>query len=427
MLISGDGRRASKRCEGFALLLILAVVVVIGAGTFFAAASFESVDRQANVARAHALAEARRAVILYAVAQGDSADRAPGALICVDASAPGDPVQTNATGPGYRDLSPCNDDSGVAIGRLPVRDLGLDPAASGPLTEIWYAIDLAYRDREAAMPINPATSVGLSVDGEAGFAAVLLLPSEPTSNQQRPSSEPADYLAEVNHGDDTEFIDCSALPADDDVCRAPGDEPTAERVIGISIDALFAPVQKRLLAATGELLDSFHQQSAVGESDRFLPWASRLGSAPAFECEPGLVLGHLALANTADEDCADDAYLGGDFAGAFADWSDDNEWIVDNDWLDFIVYHADPACAPDARDCANAATDLDDASDPYLAVLGGAGRELAGQDRGSGAAVADYLDRAPNVDNDPESPGTPGTYRNLRRTLSNNDVFRGLR
>jgi len=426
----------SGRQNGFALLLILTALLVVGTTVLLSTVSITSQNNREASRQGLALADARHAVILNAVAHGMSADRAPGALVCVDASEPDDEVLPNATGPGYRDLSPCNvsdNDQGngevqVVIGRLPVRDLGLAPSSASSLEDIWYAFDLAYRDRPNALPINPETSPGLTLDDESGFAAVLLLPSAPTQAQNRPSADPSDYFSSVNTGvnisdsDASAFVDCSRVPDDgSDASCGEGDERTHERVIGISIDELFDPVQRRVLQAVANALNEYR-----GNSAGTLPRAARL-SGNDMQCSPETFRGYVPVEplpaddgpfEPAPDQCGSDEYLSYDFP----EWMRDYDGSTGNDWFQFLIYHADcdvthaaedeTLCPPD-----NPGLKLDNES--ASAVIAGAGRPLDGQVR-PGSEINDYLDHPDNQD------PVGGEYVDYLLRKTDNDAFRRL-
>lgn len=423
-----------RRQKGFALLLILTILVLTGTTVFLTVASHgQRGNDRGTGPKNKAMKEAARAVIAYAVGSGASADRAPGALVCPDTSHPDDTVHASS-GPGHQSPGSCGANVDVVIGRLPIRTLGLDPRSADAMEEIWYAIDRSYRDREDALPINPATSEGLTVNGTRGFAAVLILPSAPTQAQNRPSTEASDYFSPVNTGVDTSlhdadaFIDCSRVSDHDpDEPCGKGEDRTHERVIGIGIDALFDPVQRRVLQKVARALDEY--RDANGGT---LPRSAPLGSSEG-QCAPDTFRGHLPVEppldegteppgtpdppGLPDEQCQEGEYLDYDFPV----WVTDYDETGGNDWLRFVIYHVDcdvTAASQDEALCPQDNQGLSLNDQGAAAVLSGAGRPLVGQTR-PGTEIEDYLDHPDNQLDD-------GEYFDFPLSRTDNDAFRGL-
>lgn len=365
--------------RGFVLMLLMLIMLVAGVALFVGARAPGDAQRaRAPAADAAALAEARRALIARALAD----DNRPGSLPC---AAP------DTAGSGTYNGNDCDTEHG----RLPYRTLDTRVLRDAEGGILWYVMDGALRDRLSQEPVNPQAKPGaLSLDGSGNYAAVIIAAGAPVAGQTgRPSDTAGDYL-ESGNDSAPDIVDCTGVAGCND------------RVRGISVDALFDGVQRRVLRAVADQLLVFHQASAGTPGQRYLPNAAAVGSR---ECDAGTTLGQLPLED-GDGDC------GG--ATGILDENDFPAWLRDNGWLELVVYHVDPACTEAQRDCAAATLALDDGTG-FQAVVAGAGRALGTQVR-PGSGVGDYLDDADNIDGDAD-------YVERPLGPADNDVLRGVR
>ena len=165
-----------------------------------------------------------------------------------------------------------------------------------------------------------------------------------------------------------------------------------------------------LVVPAAEVADALRDLWAASDptpSQRYLPYAAAFGDT---ECDSSETLGQVPTTDF-DNDC-------GGPASVIDPSTDLPAWIVDNDWLELVVYHVDPECTLAQRNCAGATLSLDGAPGLH-AVVAVAGRPFSGQAR-PGSAVGDYLD----------DPGNTGggntTYTDQPLTLTDNDNFAGI-
>lgn len=369
------------RQRGFVLLLVMLIGIVAGVTLFVTARAPGDAARAGQGSRSAAvLAGARDAVIAYAGFGGTNAVK--GALPCPDFADPGD------SGAGTSGPECINGSASVYLARLPWRTIDVDARAGS----LWYAIDADYRDEQSEVePLNPSTPGSLQVDGEGGYVAVIIDPGDPLAGQTgRPGTSVADYLEDDNADGDESFVDCTDVAGCND------------RVAGIRVDALWDPVQRRVLGEVEDALEEYY--AANGH----LPYAADFGT---IECELNNHLGQLPLAE-------------GTCGGTYEVFDEDDfpDWMKSathpnggNDWLELVVYHVDTECA--TGNCAAATMTLDDTGG-LQAVVAAAGRALGSQMR-PGGGVGDYLDDPENIDGDAdyvERPLGPG----------DNDVLRGI-
>ncbi|MDZ7748280.1 MAG: hypothetical protein U5K43_05125 [Halofilum sp. (in: g-proteobacteria)] len=276
-------------------LLLLLVVLVAGAALYLAARDPGAARRAERAAAASAaLAAARETLLARALVDRNR----PGSLPC---AAP------DAGGSGSFHGNDCDADTG----RFPFRTLETRPLRDGGGALLWYGLDPALRDRATQEPINPQARQGaLSLDGVGHYAAVVVAPGEARPGQSRARGTRADYLDGINAAG-TDFADCSADGRCNDIVR------------GISVDALFADVQRRVVAEVARALVELWASSDRDPRRRYLPYAAALG---ARECARGRALGAIA---TRDVD--------GDCGRAVLAAADLPRWLRANDWLDLVV------------------------------------------------------------------------------------------
>lgn len=408
-------------------LLVLMLGITVGVAGLLLVAYDPAASMRTERAQASQVRLARAAEALVAYNLDD--DWNPGALVCPDTHAN---TQGGIEVSGIADISCLSSNDRWFRGRLPWRTLDL-PREYGRL---WYAVDAGFRDDHngdaswqddeerdefwedwadywdeyedddedgdengypwgSDEPLNPGVSGSLSVDGVSGYAAVIIDPGPPVNDTQtgRPSYEASDYLEEVNLGQASDdesagFVDC-------------GDRADCnDRTYGITVDRLFEPVQRRVLR---ELVPLFEAYGTVHGGD--MPRAAPLGS---FACDSDTFRGRIPLSSG---DCQSDEEFD---AQDLEDWVEarDTEWILDNEWLEYVIYVVDEGCTESGSGCGgltmNAHTNV-------MGILVGAGRSLSGQNRATDAFDT-YLDLPVNTDDD-------GVYEAAPLSDEHNDVF----
>lgn len=377
------------RQRGFTLLLLL-LVILLGGLTIFLGARDSSAPGavQEVINDTTAAQRAREALKAYYL----SDDEIPGALPCPDA---GDD--------GVADVYCQGGGQAVYIGQLPWRTLDVDRE----LGNLWYALDRDFRNNSSAVqPLNPGVPGSLTVDGQEGFAALVIAPGDALSGQDRSSGDVAAFVEGGNEDGDVEFTDCVEEPDCND------------RVYGITVDALFDRVQRRVVHAVARRLREFHEASDPGNPDgRYLSRAAPFGESA---CDDDSLLGQVP---TEEGDCTGpfeelaanpDHTNGCDSEAGAGEWA---PWIVCNQWLEFVVYHVDSECTASTRNCDAALMMLDDDAD-LPAVVAAAGRPFSDQIR-PGNDITDYLDAPENVDGDKD-------YTDKHMQANRNDALRGV-
>ena len=177
--------RSSQRQRGATLLLAL-LFVVLGLATLVTLrADRKGPEMVAERKTALALAQAKEALLGRAASNKSGTTPRPGVLPCPDTHAPGD-VDEGKSSPFC---------SGDAIGRLPWRTLGLPDLRDGASERLWYKLSSNFNNA-ASVDVNTSTNGTLTI-GPAGpmFAALVLSPGAPLSEQLRDSANYNNFLA----------------------------------------------------------------------------------------------------------------------------------------------------------------------------------------------------------------------------------------
>lgn len=189
-----------------------------------------------------ALAQAKAALLARAAAT----QTRPGALPCPDFVDDGEATGSCAN----------------TVGRLPWKTLGLSDLRDGDGNRLWYVMASELRNNSTAK-INPAESLGLSMDGTANIAAIVFSPGPPLAGQNgRLSNNVKDYLDGANN-DGGPYI------------SGPTSSTFNDRAVTLSRNELFSLVNRRILGLLGVDLETYYayEGNLYPESDTDLKTA----------------------------------------------------------------------------------------------------------------------------------------------------------
>jgi len=273
------------RQRGQALLLLLVFLVLAGAAVLMQGIESAASNQSAEAVRtARVLAQARAALLAYAVTDANR----PGSLPCPDANRDGVSV-------------PFDDYAGNSCvslrGWFPWRTLDTEDFRDGSGARLWYAVSDAY-NAISSTPINPDTPGGLGVDGGAAgdVVAVVLAPGEALAGQSRPSD--ADVPDAASHAG--QYLEgANADPVDLTAYETAGAGNFNDRLVYVTRDELMHAIQKRVVGEVAAALLAYRQQNGS------YPWLSPFGDplsgdASLFDGVPGTRIGHLAATELAD-------------------------------------------------------------------------------------------------------------------------------
>lgn len=179
-----------SRQHGAALLIMLVILVVGIAAVLVSSLTSSAVKTARDDNTAAVLAQAKEALIGYAVTYSDThGGQAPGYLPCPDPNG-----TTGVNGEGSSET--CGSKNVSALGRLPWKTLGLSPLRDGNGECLWYAVagtyknnpmtDLMNWDTNGQFQVFSASNVMLTGQLPDSYAvAIIFSPGVSLSNQNR--------------------------------------------------------------------------------------------------------------------------------------------------------------------------------------------------------------------------------------------------
>ena len=323
--------RGSKFQHGGALLVML-VILVMGITTVFVnSLSGPAISNKRHQATAAALAQAKEALIGYAVkVQLSSSD-----ITCADPShsyanpncpRPGDLPCPDMDNDGEAETN-CGDAIGSnqskRLGRLPWKTLGLPDLRDGSGERLWYAVSNNFKNSTRtrcsnsnfAGCLNSDTTGTITVfgtDGSAtntagsvtGAVAVIIAPGSPLVRQDGVSQDrgctvnvdcdvkdkcitspptntakcdPVNYLdvatVGINTQDNKSFTDGLATDGfiHGRILDSHGQTLLNDELLVISQDNIMLPIQKRVAA---EVKNCLIEYAAIAQNNHYYPWAA---------------------------------------------------------------------------------------------------------------------------------------------------------
>jgi hypothetical protein len=422
-----------------AILIIMLVIMVIGFAVILVnslTASRVKNLRQANTTAA--LAQAKAALIGYAITYGDThSNEVHGYLPCPDSDA--------SNGEGSSNLT-CGSQDVSAIGRLPWRTLGLSALRDGDGECLWYAVSGTYKSNPKTGLMNWDTNGQFQVNSSDNtllannVVAVIIAPEATQSGQDRSgTSAPVcggNYIAS-NYLDSDGTINnatASSTALATSTFRLGTASGINDQMVFITSDDIWNAIQKRAdfqntlnqlprkVAQCLALYGNSNDSCGGSCSNLSLPWA-----AP-------VTLGTNLLSDYYDNANYNDTfglyagrvpYKTGTSAGSHnslttlmnttscgAGWASYDPWW--NNWKDHLFYGLAPAFEPSSGggQACGTCPNINGAGQ-YAAIVIFAGKKLTGQDRTLKNNGAGYLElKNVNRLNSPTSGGgqyTAGT------------------
>lgn len=283
-----DFCRATQR--GAALILIMLLIVMGAAAILTSVLSSTALQINRDKITAEALAQAKEALIAYAVTVQISSSHAanqprPGELPCPDKHTPGSALEGTSS-------TPC---SGNALGRLPWKTLGLPDLRDSSGERLWYAVSVNFKNNPRAGTLNsdtPGTITVFSPNGNilyngdtsigTGAVAVVIAPGDVLLRQdglQQDRSSAgfnaaSNYLDVATVGGNTEdnanFTDGSSTSGfiQGKVKDSNGNLIVNDQLLAIAQDNIMQAAQKRV---AGEVKQCLLEYASIN-SGRY-PWA----------------------------------------------------------------------------------------------------------------------------------------------------------
>ena len=344
-----------KRQRGAVLLVGLIIIMAAMATALVAFLGRGVNDSRKAMQTSKALAQAKEALIAYAVRIDFSVttpDR-PGSLPCPDNHPLNDPQ-------AGKESTPC---TGNALGRLPWKTLGISDLRDADGERIWYAVSDRFRRNSPIFAfggINPDTNGRITIrasngavmqsvaDSATGSVAVLIAPGSPLRRQDGVLQ----IRSAANYNVAQHYLDCLGVGCsiEDNVnfingsttngffagpVRSDNGYISNDQLLSLSAPELIGPVSKLVAKA---VLDDMKQSLA---SAQMLPSPAALtditcfgnNTLPGSSCQPSSTnFGRVPVTNWGNP---------GTMLDRVANASN---WFQRNGWREHVFYAIAPAC-----------------------------------------------------------------------------------
>lgn len=280
----------SRRQRGAALMVML-IILVLGLTTLLVKSlSTADISNERQAKTAAALAQAKEALIGYAITYGDThPGEVHGYLPCPDID--------GSSGEGSSKSPTCGLQNVSQIGRLPWRTLNLAPLRDGDSECLWYAVSGTYKSNPKTGLMNWDTNGQLQAYAADGsrldsndnqVIAVILAPGSTQDGQDRSGSGAptcgGNYTASAYLDNDTAHSIDNADVAAGKFIQGERDGLVNDRMIFITRQELWAAMQKRsdfintlklLTQRTAECLADYGKNNPAPDK-KGLPWPAPL-------------------------------------------------------------------------------------------------------------------------------------------------------
>jgi type II secretory pathway pseudopilin PulG len=475
--------RTTARQRGVGLLLVLAVLIVLGGSLLTAVLSASQVQRERERTTTEALAAAKRALIAYAASFADMTPPSslgelymPGSLPCPEVAPPSTATQEGRS--WVPSNSACGTSTTSLLGRLPWRELRLDPPKDGSGQCLWYAVSNTFKNRKftstAQVGILNWDTPGLFdiVQADAGSAtpvyvagpnpskravAVIFAPGSPLAGKSpipHPSAPQCQgsYVAS-DYLDSADGVDNAAAPgATASFVVADQTSTFNDRLIYITAQDIFTEVERQqsfkarirdMMRHAADCIVGFaKRRPSSTPGDERLPWAMPLALASEAAYSNNInyrdAIGQMSGRLPIDIRRSCDTVRGFSCPSLERQllgtvslycspllWNAQDDWWYQN-WKDQLFY----AVASNHRPDANSTTDpcptclKANGSGNYAAMLLFAGRSVSGQQRTTVAeksAISNYFEGR-NASNHPNLSGD-GNYQADPTSATFNDIL----
>ncbi len=283
--------------RGFALIALLAVLAT--GMLYFLVGQLDAgaMQRRQDEATTRALAQAKEALIAYAVSVNlNGGDDRPGDLPCPDLDDNGI-AESKEAPPKF-----CGDKVGSnpqkRLGRLPWHTLGLPDLRDGSGERLWYAVSNNFKEKSRTDFLNSDTLGTITVrdntgnlihdgSGTTGVVAVIIAPGPPITRQDGLQQDrsgttinnPRHYLDNIAAEDNADFdevVNKTNGFFSGPVRNTNGEIVANDRLIVITRDEIMAAVEKRVAAEVTHCLEDY---AAQPQNNGHLPWPASLANS----------------------------------------------------------------------------------------------------------------------------------------------------
>lgn len=456
-----------------AVLMVMLVILVMGALTYLVNSLSTSAQKTARQeTTAQALAQAKEALIGYAITYGDThSGQVHGYLPCPD-------IDGNGSGnlEGSSELS-CGSKNVSSIGRLPWKTLGLPALRDSDGECLWYAVSGTFQSNQKTDLMNwdtPGLLEILNANGATiaqNVVAVVFAPGAVLGNQNRSANGNAplcggNYTAS-NYLDSDGTINNANISSTANATSQfllSASTQINDQIIFITRDDIFNAMTRRadfvdptrnplrlMTQKAAECIADYGRRNSAGLNDKRLPWSGRPVPAIGTDCSyrdssisstpPRIMYGRLpnrvsvsrSLTNnqiplsscTGSTDSRYQLKSDGSNCPSVSDWSAHYPWW--SNWKDHVFYTLANSYKPDTSTPTSCVTCLKvNTLGSYAAVVMFSGRKLSTQARTTDADrinFANYLEGNNLISNTPINTLGNGNYQSGAETSSFNDVL----
>ncbi|BBJ00202.1 hypothetical protein FGKAn22_18940 [Ferrigenium kumadai] len=448
------------RQRGAALMVMLVILVLGLAATLVSSLNSASLRSERQAKTAAALAQARDALIGYAITYGDTHPGAVhGYLPC-----PNQAGGTLGATEGIASVS-CGGKNISQIGRLPWKTLDLPPLRDGNGECLWYAVSGAYKNNTATDLMNWDTNGQLQVYASDGTTlltpadnqavAVIFAPGVAQNSQARTADASApvcggNYTAS-NYLDSDGMIDNAAVSAVANAIskfRLGTAAGINDQMLFITRQDIWNAIQKRndfratlnnMTQSVAKCIAAFGaangKPAGNPAANKSLPWPAPLSLADYgrnlnYDDQVGLYSGRVPYrvndAYTTTGNTMSNYNLLVNATNCPTGWAEAYPWWTN--WKDHLFYALSREYRPGNLQTAPCGDCLSvNGSGPYAAVVMFAGSRLSGQVRASSttdaqrAVITNYLEGR-NAGNHPNSGGD-ADYQSGTASATFNDTL----
>lgn len=406
-------------------MLLGLVALLVMSSLYFLVGELQaaSMKRDQDLATLQALAQAKEALIAYAVTVDLSGTKRPGDLPCPDRDNDGKAGTTIPL------VTSCGNAAGTTfqarrLGRLPWLTLGLPDLRDASGERLWYAVSNNFKESTQSSALNSDTTGTITVrdangniifDGSAatGVVAVIVAPGPPLTRQDGQQQDrsagnintPLHYLDNIAAEDNAEFDETVTLTNgffSGPVRDVNGAVIANDRIVVITRDEIIAAIEKRVVAEVRNCLTNYADDGANG--GRY-PWAASLATSavtPAgtgYDDTANTLFGRVPslMCNTAGDGSGACTGITGTNSAMLSTWGSTPNCYVNGDWFqknwrEQVFYAVADAYKPGAGSpsCGTCLT-VDAVSNKQVAIFV-AGKKIGAQTRADKTDRAQYLE-----------------------------------
>jgi hypothetical protein len=381
------GPRAQRGQLALLTIVLLIMATTIGLFSFIEPANKQSdIDAKTDAA----LAQAREALISYAVTHSDQ----PGRLPCPDNSNFGQAGTTCSNGATTANRL-------TRLGRLPWKTLLVPDLRDGYGERLWYAVSANFLEAAGAK-INSDTAGEYTVTGRqetSNVVAIIFSAGPPVGNQNRDATVtacPASGLSMARNLCVVNYLEAGNIDGNATFSAGAATQTFNDRVIVITQEALMRQVLARVTSEAQQVLNWFFSGTTGLPANNHFPYANAPSDSSG-ECTDGELQGRVPVQGTITSLGAPEPPC-----KIASNWPSYPPWFYNNSWENYLFYAVSSACTQAATEAiclASGGLTVTGLSTNAKALIIATGRAQTGQPQPC-ATVIDCLEDPENINGD---------------------------